>query len=93
MKFRRTSERCASTLLPEQRSLLEETLDTDIYELDGELQRHRKKADKRGEDEKKVPKRAQLPPPPAASLRASRTGRHYLRLRQGHTAHRRGRVR
>jgi len=43
-------------------SLLEETLDTDIHELDGELQRHRKKADTRDGDEKQQPKRAQLPP-------------------------------
>src|SRR5215471_14648726 len=61
MKFAATSERFASTLSPEQRSLLEETLDTDIHELDSELQRHRKKADKKDEDEKKAPKRAQLP--------------------------------
>ena len=38
LKFAATSERFASTLSPEQRSLLEETLDTDIHELDGELQ-------------------------------------------------------
>lgn len=62
MKFAATSERFASTLSPEQRSLLEETLDTDIHELDGELQRHhRKKNDKKDEDEKQLPKRAQLP--------------------------------
>ena len=61
MKFATTSERFASTLSPEQRSLLEETLDTDIHELDGELQRHRKKSDKKDEDEKQIPKRAQLP--------------------------------
>ena len=59
MKFAATSERFASTLSPEQRSLLEETLDTDIHELDGELQRHRKKSNKT--DEKQLPKRAQLP--------------------------------
>ena len=59
MKFAATSERFASTLSPEQRSLLEETLDTDIHELDGELQRHRKKSDKN--DEKQSPKRTQLP--------------------------------
>jgi transposase len=59
MKFAASSERFASTLAPEQRSLLEETLDTDIHELDGELQRHRKKSDKN--DEKQSPKRAQLP--------------------------------
>ena len=61
MKFAATSERFASTLSPEQRSLLEETLDTDIHELDGELQRHRKKSDKKDEDEKQSPKRTQLP--------------------------------
>ena len=61
MKFAATSERFASTLSPEQRSLLEETLDTDIHELDGELQRHRKKSDKTDEDDKQSPKRAQLP--------------------------------
>ena len=58
MKFAATSERFASTLSPEQRSLLEETLDTDIHELDAELQRHRKKADNKDEDEKKAPKRS-----------------------------------
>lgn len=61
LKFAATSERFASTLSPEQRSLLEETLDTDIHELDAELQRHRKKADNKDEDEKKAPKRTQLP--------------------------------
>jgi transposase len=60
-KFAATSERFANTLSPEQRSLLEVTLDTDIHELDGELQRHRKKSDKKDEDEKQQPKRAQLP--------------------------------
>ena len=51
LKFAATSERFASTLSPEQRSLLEETLDTDIHELDAELHRHRKKADNKDEDE------------------------------------------
>lgn len=59
LKFAATSERFASTLSPEQRSLLEETLDTDIGELEGELVRHRKSANK--DDEKKQPKRAPLP--------------------------------
>ena len=62
LKFAATSERFASTLSPEQCSLLEETLDTDIHEIDGELQRHRKKSDKKDEDEKQRPKRAPLPP-------------------------------
>jgi transposase len=62
MKFAATSERFASTLSPEQRILLEETLDTDIHELDGELQRHRKKSDKKDEGEKQLPKRAPVPP-------------------------------
>ena len=61
MKFAATSERFASTLSPEQRSLLEETLDADIHELDNELQRHRKKTDKKDQDEKQLPKRAALP--------------------------------
>jgi hypothetical protein len=59
LKFAATSERFASTLSPEQRSLLEETLDTDIGELEGELVRHRKTANK--DDEKKQPRRAPLP--------------------------------
>ena len=62
LKFAATSERFASTFSPEQRSLLEETLDTDIGELGGELARRRQNADKKGDDEKKQPKRAPLPP-------------------------------
>ncbi|MET3513375.1 transposase [Pseudacidovorax sp. 1753] len=61
MKFAATSERFASALSPEQRSLLEETLDTDIHELDGELQRHCKKGDTKDGHDQQRPKRARLP--------------------------------
>jgi transposase len=37
LKFAATSERFASTLAPEQKSLLEETLDSDLAELDVEI--------------------------------------------------------
>src|SRR5574343_1853217 len=37
MKLAATSERFASTLAPEQRSLLEETLDSDLAELEQEI--------------------------------------------------------
>jgi transposase len=41
LKFAATSERFASTLAPEQKSLLEETLEADLAELDQELDRER----------------------------------------------------
>ena len=44
MKFAASSERFASTLAPEQRSLLEETLDTDLAELEREIEREGGKA-------------------------------------------------
>lgn len=44
LKFAATSERFASTLAPEQRSLLEETLDADLAELGREIERERGKA-------------------------------------------------
>lgn len=64
LKFAATSERFASTLSPEQKSLLEETLDTDISELGRELERERGDGDDKGKDksDKKQPKRAPLPP-------------------------------
>jgi transposase len=62
LKFAATSERFASTLAPEQRSLLEETLDTDLAELDRELERERGAAGDKDKTEKKQPKRAPLPP-------------------------------
>lgn len=81
LKFAATSERFASTLLPEQRSLLEETLDTDISELSCELARHRKNSDKKSDDEKKQPKRAPLPAHLPAARCPARTDRHDVRLR------------
>ena len=61
MKFAATSERFASTLAPEQRSLLEETLDTDLAELEQEI--NKLGLDTKGADgEKKKAKRKPLPP-------------------------------
>ena len=62
LKFAATSERFASTLAPEQKSLLEETLDSDQAELDVEIERERGEAGDKGKTEKKRPKRAALPP-------------------------------
>lgn len=62
LKFAATSERFASTLAPEQKSLLEETLDSDLAELDVEIERERGEAGDKGKTEKKAPKRAPLPP-------------------------------
>ena len=62
LKFAATSERFASTLAPEQKSLLEETLDSDLAELDVEIERERGEAGDKGKTEKKTPKRAPLPP-------------------------------
>ena len=60
LKFAATSERFASTLAPEQKSLLEETLDADLAELEQEIDRERGQA--KDKTEKKTPKRAPLPP-------------------------------
>jgi transposase len=62
LKFAATSERFASTLAPEQKSLLEETLDTDLAELGREIERERGSAGDKDKTEKKLPKRAPLPP-------------------------------
>lgn len=60
LKFAATSERFASTLVPEQRSLLEETLEADLAELGREIERG--KAGDKDKSDKKTPKRAPLPP-------------------------------
>jgi hypothetical protein len=62
LKFAATSERFASTLAPEQRSLLEETLDADLAELAQEIERERGKAGDKDKTDKKTPKRTPLPP-------------------------------
>ena len=62
MKFAASSERFASTLAPEQRSLLEETLDTDLAELGREIEREHGNAGSKDKTEKKTPKRTPLPP-------------------------------
>jgi transposase len=62
LKFAATSERFASTLSPEQKSLLEETLDTDLAELGRELERQRGNGEDKGKTDKKQPKRTPLPP-------------------------------
>lgn len=63
MKFAATSERFAASLAPEQRSLLEETLDADLAELEREIEREQGQADDKAKDktEKKTPKRTPLP--------------------------------
>ena len=62
LKFAATSERFASTLAPEQKSLLEETLDADLAELGREIEREQGSAGDKDKTEKKTPKRAPLPP-------------------------------
>lgn len=62
LKFAATSERFASTLSPEQKSLLEETLDADLSELSREIEQQRGDGDDKGKADKKSPKRAPLPP-------------------------------
>ncbi len=64
LKFAATSERFASTLAPAQKSLLEETLDADLAELEREIERERGQADDKAKDktEKKTPKRTPRPP-------------------------------
>jgi len=62
LKFAASSERFASTLAPEQKSLLEETLDADLAELAREIERERGHAGDKDKTEKKAPKRAALPP-------------------------------
>jgi transposase len=62
LKFAATSERFASTLVPEQRSLLEETLDTDLAELAQEIERERGQAGDKDKTENKQPRRTSLPP-------------------------------
>ena len=60
LKFAASSERFASTLAPEQKSLLEETLDADLAELGQQIERERGNASDK--TEKKTPKRTALPP-------------------------------
>jgi transposase len=64
LKFAASSERFGSTLAPEQKSLLEETLDTDLAELTKEIERERGDVGDKGSDktEKQTPKRTPLPP-------------------------------
>jgi transposase len=61
MKFAATSEKFAASLSPEQKSLLEETLDSDIAEVQREIERAA--GNKGGDDKKykKQPKRQALP--------------------------------
>jgi len=62
LKFAASSERFASTLVPEQQSLLQETLEADLAELAKEIERERGQAGDKDKTEKKTPKRAALPP-------------------------------
>ena len=59
MKFAATSERFASTLAPEQKSLLEETLDCDLAAVAAEIEGMQASAKAAGE--KQTPKREKLP--------------------------------
>src|SRR5690349_25150630 len=58
MKFAATSEKFAAGLSPEQKSLLEETLDSDIAEVQGEIERATagKGDDKKRSEERRVGK-------------------------------------
>ena len=58
LKFAAKSEAYSA----EQKSLLEETLDTDLAELGQEIERELGNASDKGKTEKKTPKRAPLPP-------------------------------
>ena len=60
LKFAATSEKFCAGLSAEQRSLLEETLDADIAEASGEIERA-SRGDK-GKKDKQSPKREPLPP-------------------------------
>ena len=62
LKFAATSERFAASLAPEQKSLLEETLEADLAELGQEIERERGKAGDKDKTDKKTPKRTPLPP-------------------------------
>ena len=59
LKFAASSESFRAALNPEQRSLLDETLDSDASELDEEIDRARGKPARK---ERQVPKRQPLPP-------------------------------
>lgn len=61
LKFAASSEKFCAGLSAEQRSLLEETLDTDIAEAAGEIERTKGQTDKDKKD-KQTPKREALPP-------------------------------
>ena len=60
LKFAATSEKFCAGLSAEQKSLLEETLDADIAEAAGEIERV-SRGDK-GKKDKQTPKREPLPP-------------------------------
>jgi len=59
-RFATTSEKFAASLNAEQQSLLEDTLDADIAEVEGEIERARD--DRKGEIDRQRPKRKPLPP-------------------------------
>jgi transposase len=59
LKFAATSEKFRAGLSAEQKSLLEDTLDADIAELTGEIERAT--GDRKGKDKKDSPKRQALP--------------------------------
>jgi transposase len=97
LKFAATSERFASTLAPEQKSLLEETLEADLAGTgSGRSSAERGRA---GDQDKTEKKTAQAHPAAAASAaprRGARAHRHHLPdpgLRPGDAAHRPGRGR
>lgn len=62
LKFAVTSEKFCAGMSAEQRSLLEETLDSDIAQLAAEIERADSNARAKGKKTKQTPKREPLPP-------------------------------
>lgn len=61
LKFAATSEKFCAGLSAEQKSLIEETLDTDIAEVEGEMKRAQGKPPGKDKTERQQPKRQALP--------------------------------
>ena len=62
LKFAATSEKFCAGMSAEQKSLLEETLDSDIAEVEGELERAKGRRADKDKGDRKQPKRQPLPP-------------------------------
>jgi transposase len=94
LKFAATSERFASTLAPEQKSLLEETLDADLAELQREMSASAARVRPgQGQDREEDAQAHPAAAAPAAPRCGARAHRHHLRLRAADAAHRPGRGR